>query len=296
MNVFGNCGDADIGIGLGDAGHRVVVELSASKVVARSHQVVIDPIWLQALVHKTEAPNWYMPGEKIRFTVEFSLPVTVTGDPELEFNVTTPDGFERATYESGSGTTELVFVYTVAAGDDNPDGIWWGGDSLRLDGDDSISGVYNGVTAVLDHSSLSTRGSHRIDDNPRAVSQTVTSDPTHGTNSDTYGAGDIITFAVVFNQAVTVTGEPQLRFSVSGPGGDEFADYTGGSGTNTLTFSYTVLATETDTDGIYLYANPLTLDTGESILGTVNNLPAVNEGVGRVGALSGHKIDGSITD
>ena len=36
------------------------------------------------------APPWYGPGEQIQFTVEFSLPVTVAGDPELEFNVTTP--------------------------------------------------------------------------------------------------------------------------------------------------------------------------------------------------------------
>ena len=241
------------------------------------------------------APSWYGPGEKIEFTVGFSLPVTVSGDPELEFNVTTPAGVnERATYESGSGTTELVFSYTVGTGDDDPDGIWWGADSLKLDIGDSITGDYNGVAAVLDHSQVGFLTGHKIDQNPRAVSQTVTSDPTHGTNSDTYGAGDIITFEVVFNQTVTVTGEPQLRFSVTGPG-DEYADYTGGSGTNTLAFSYTVLATETDPDGIYLYRNPLTLETGESILGTANNLPPEGD-IGKEGSLSGHKIDGSITN
>ena len=242
------------------------------------------------------APNWYGPGEHIEFTVEFSLPVTVFGDPQLEFNVTTPGPqSEFASYVRGSGTTELVFSYTVGAGDDDDDGIFWSSNSLRLDSDDVISSVYNSLDAVLDHSALGTRSRHRIDQNPRVVSQKVTSDPTHGANSDTYGAGDAITFEVVFNQTVTVTGGPRLRFNVSGPGGSEYADYTGGSGTNTLEFFYTVLATETDTDGIYLFGDPLTLETGESILGADNSLPAVNEISGADRAVGGHKIDGSIT-
>ena len=281
-NALRGYADADLSHrGIGDDRTRRV---NAAPLVV-SRRVTSSPV----------APSWYGPGEKIKFTVEFSLPVTVSGDPELEFNVTTPAGVnERATYASGSGTTELVFSYTVGTGDDDSDGIWWGADSLKLGIGDSITGDYNGVAAVLDHSQVGFLTSHKIDQNPRAVSQKVTSDPTHGTNSDTYGAGDIITFEVVFNQTVTVTGEPQLRISVTGPG-DEYADYTGGSGTNTLAFSYTVLATETDPDGIYLYRNPLTLETGESILGTANNLPPEGD-IGREGPLSGHKIDGSITN
>ena len=77
-----------------------------------------------------------------------------------------------------------------------------------------------------------------------------------GTNSDTYGVGDMITFEVVFNQILTVNGAPRLRFSITGPG-DEYATYVSGSGTNTLVFSYTVLAADMDPDGIYLYHDPL---------------------------------------
>ena len=36
---------------------------------------------------------------------------------------------------------------------------------------------------------------------------------------------------------------------------DAYATYVSGSGTNTLTFSYTVLATDADSDGIYQYTN-----------------------------------------
>ena len=244
------------------------------------------------------APTWYGPGEQIQFTVEFSLPVTVVGDPQLEFSVTMPGPQnEFASYLSGSGARELVFSYTVRTGDDDADGIWLDANSLRLDSNDSITGVYNGLNAVLDHTALNLLAGHRIDQNPRAVSQEVTSDPTDGTDSDTYGAGDAITFAVKFNQAVTVTGAPRLRFSVTGPG-DEYATYVSGSGSDTLVFSYTVLATETDPDGIYLYDTPLDyLDAAaDSIVGAANNLPAVNEISGQERRLPGHKIDGAITN
>ena len=200
-------------------------------------------------------------------------------------------------YESGSGTKELVFSYTVGTSDDDFDGVWWDADSLRLDSDDSITGTINGLDANLDHTALNKLENHRIDQNPRAVSQEVTSDPMDGTNSDTYGAGDAITFEVVFNQLVTVNGAPRLRFSITGPG-DEYATYVSGSGTNTLVFSYTVLAADADADGIYLYKNPLNYpDTAtDSIVGTNNSLDAENDEIGKEGVLSGHKVDGTITN
>ena len=274
-------------------------DLSNNRVINdRQHLVnAVSQIVSRRVSSKPIAPIWYGPGEKIQFTLGFSLPVTVVGDPQLTFNVTVPEGSEFMSYESGSGTKELVFSYTVGTSDDDFDGVWWDADSLRLDSDDSITGTINGLDANLDHTALNKLENHRIDQNPRAVSQEVTSDPMDGTNSDTYGAGDAITFEVVFNQLVTVNGAPRLRFSITGPG-DEYATYVSGSGTNTLVFSYTVLATEMDPDGIYLYKNPLDYpDTNvDSIVGTSNNLDAVNDGIGRERVLSGHKVDGTITN
>ena len=78
---------------------------------------------------------------------------------------------EFASYLSGSGTKELVFSYLVGTVDDDPDGIWWNEDSLRLDSDDSITGTYNGLDADLDHTEFGKLEDHRIDQNPRAASQ-----------------------------------------------------------------------------------------------------------------------------
>ena len=63
--------------------------------------------------------------------------------------------------------------------------------------------------------------------------------------SGAYGAGTAIPITVTFNEAVTVTGTPQLALNASGGAA---ASYTSGSGTSTLTFTYTVAAGQTSSD------------------------------------------------
>ena len=168
-----------------------------------------------------------------------------------------------------------------------------------MDSDDSITGNFNGLDADLDHPALNKLEDHHIDQNSRAVSQRVISHATRG-SSDTYGAEDTIIFEVVFNQILTVSGSPRLRFNISSGTGDEYATYVSGSETFTLVFSYTVLGTDMDSDGIYLYTNPLNYPNAatDSIVGPVEYgaLPAANAGIGKEGALSGHKVDGSLTN
>ena len=263
-----------------------------SRRVTSTHKT---PDWYTAAGTFKYTPVWYTGGDTIEFTLEFSQPVAVVGDPRLEFNVDTPANVDEfADYLSGSGTTELVFAYTVGTSDDDPNGISWHENSLSLDADDTIKHAFNHLDANRDHTADNVLDGHRIDQYPRA-NQKVTSVPTHG-SPDTYGADDRITFEVKFNQAVTVAGDPRLKFSITGLG-DEYADYRSGSGTDTLVFSYTVLAADADTDGIYLYAAPLDLDADvgdvDSITGAVNGLAAVNTLNGDF-VLAGHKIDGTI--
>ena len=277
-------------------------DLSNNRVINDGmHRVnAVSQIVSRRVSSSPSAPPWYAPGDRIEFTLEFSLPVTVVGDPQLEFSMTTPGPQnEFASYLSGSGTKELVFSYFVLPVDDDSDGIWWNANSIRLDSDDSITGNFNGLDADLDHTERGKLEDHRIDPRPRAISQEVTSDPVGGTDSDTYGVGDMITFEVVFNQQVTVSGTPRLRFSITGPG-DEYATYVSGSESWTLVFSYTVLAADMDADGIYLYDDPLNYPdaAADSIVGPVEHgtLPAANAGIGKERVLSGHKVDGSITN
>ena len=141
----------------------------------------------------------------------------------------------------------------------------------------------------------------------RGVSQRVTSTPTRETG-DTYGVGDAITFELTFSEPVSVSGTPRLRFNIGGtlyfP---EYATYVSGHGTATLTFSYTVLAADIDTDGIYLFDDPLAYDifNDDSIVsirripdefGHGRPLTAENFFSGWDRTFPAHKVDGSPTN
>ena len=95
----------------------------------------------------------YGTGEMIQFTVTFDQDVTVTGTPEFEFCLGNSDGGSctdgsppptrrRAALSSGSGTTVLVFSYTVVAGDMDDNGIWIGDQdrTIKLDTGDRDPG------------------------------------------------------------------------------------------------------------------------------------------------------------
>jgi len=81
----------------------------------------------------------------------------------------------------------------------------------------------------------------------------VTSTKTDGS----YDAGTVIPVTVTFNEAVTVTGAPRLALNDGAT-----ATYASGSGTNTLTFNYTVAAGQTVADLDYAATNSLTLNGG----------------------------------
>ena len=112
------------------------------------------------------ATDTYGLGEVIKITVTFDLAVTVNGDPQFGISVA---GERLASLTSGSGTTDLVFSYTVQAGDDDDNGIWIGSHdhanipTFRLDSDDAITGAVMGHDAVLDHGEVGRHGDHKVD-------------------------------------------------------------------------------------------------------------------------------------
>ena len=84
-------------------------------------------------VTSTPTGGYYDPVEDIDFTATLNGKVNVTGTPRFAFEL---GGETRsAAYTLGaSGTTELVFRYVVATGDDDHDGVSWGANALSLDG------------------------------------------------------------------------------------------------------------------------------------------------------------------
>jgi hypothetical protein len=82
-----------------------------------------------------------------------------------------------------------------------------------------------------------------------------------GILNSTLNAGDVVSVNVPFSEVVNVTGTPQLALTIDSTVVQ--ASYDSGTGTNNLVFKYTILANQTDTNGISIAGtSALTLNSG----------------------------------
>src|SRR5581483_2040893 len=184
----------------------------------------------------------YIAGQNLDFTMNFSEAVNVTGTPEVAITLDT-GGTVYAQYLSGSGTSALIFRYTVVPGEGDTNGITVGS-SLVLNGGTIQDAATN--NAVLTLNSVGSTSNVLVD----SIAPTVSSVdvPAGGT----YGTGQVLTFTANFSESVLVTtggGTPSIAMTLD-TGGTVQATYVSGSGTNALTFAYTVTSGEADLNGI----------------------------------------------
>ena len=99
------------------------------------------------------------------------------------------------------------------------------------------------------------------------VAPTVTG-VTSSTANATYATGGVVSIQVSFSEAVTVTGTPQLTLETGAV--DRVVNYASGSGTNNLTFTYTVQAGDASADLDYQSTTALALNGG-TIADTTGN-------------------------
>ena len=102
----------------------------------------------------------------------------------------------------------------------------------------------------------------------------------------TYAAGQEIAVTVTFSETVVVTGTPRLRLNVGGV--SRTAAFRTGTGAAAV-FVYVVADGESDTDGVSIEANSLTLNGGRIRDGANNNALLTHDGLA---ANAGHKVDG----
>ena len=128
-----------------------------------------------------------------------------------------------------------------------------------------------------------------------AVTSTPLLTSSGGSTPDTYGEGETIEVSVTFNEAVTATTGTDFVLSV---GGAKRAPLLRGSGTATLVFGYTV-QTGDDDDGIWIGDQDRTLvgnrngDPQSGTIASVATTVAADLTHDELGALSGHRVDGS---
>ena len=212
-------------------------------------------------VSSTASDGTYKAGDSIAITVTFDDSVTVTGTPQLTLETGTTD--RTIDYVSGSGTDTLTFTYVVQAGDVSSDLDFTSTSALALNSG-TIKDDTNNLDATLTLPSPGATNS--LGDNKAivvdAVAPTVSSVALTATSESTnsvLNAGDTVTATVTMSESVTITGTPQLALNIGGT--TVQADYASGTGTTSLTFTYTI-TNEIDTDGISIDANSLALNSG----------------------------------
>jgi hypothetical protein len=216
-------------------------------------------------VTATTADGTYGEDAVIQITVLFSAAVNVTSNannaaPKISLN---SDSLALATYFGGTGTNTLTFHYTVLAGHAANDLNYTTISSLQFYGGDItfVSGGAQVTPTLPDPSSPQSLGGSkaiRIDSSSPTVSN-VSSTTANGS----YKLGDTVAITVKFNEAVTVTSNGNLASITLETGAtDAVVNYTSGSGTDTLTFNYTVAAGQNAADLDYISTSALLLNGG----------------------------------
>ena len=104
--------------------------------------------------------NTYKLNDVIDVTVTFNEAVTVTGTPRIDMTIGST--VRQADYKSGSTTTQLLFQYTVQAGDEDTDGATINANSLKLNGG-GIRKKDSTINADLAHGAQTNQSGHKVD-------------------------------------------------------------------------------------------------------------------------------------
>jgi subtilisin family serine protease len=237
-----------------DAGGLAVVKVFTIIVMDRPEAAAIEFI-------TPPAAGVYGKGSALRFTLVATQPLTVKGVPAIRLMIGRSS--RMALYESGSGTNRLTFVYVVRPTD--------------------VAVREAGVTLSRSMMASSRKVSVRAPDGrafptslpavnmtdvrvdtsvPRTTGWTMV--PANGIAT----AGQKLTFTVSFSEAVRVTGVPAMEIIVGKA--RRQARYVAGSGSNVLSFEYTVLPADRATRGLKL-PRSISLPSGATITDAAGN-------------------------
>lgn len=210
-----------------------------SLIIPDTKELRVDATSASVSLITPPVPTTYYTGQKLTFIALFTKPVSVMGVPSLAINV----GGQslQAHYLSGSGSSSIIFQYSVNQGDFDIDGITMHS-PLELN-----SGAINdlsGNAVALEFLELPMPLTH-IDGQAAFIKNLVVP------ADKKYLLGDKLSLQLEFNEEVQVLlGTPTIELKI----GEESvaATYRSGSGTNTLVFDYIVEQGLLDLDGISL--------------------------------------------
>ena len=214
----------------------------------------------------------YVTGEAIttRIVVTLNIQGGSVQNAEMKLDIGGVERRASSTSTFSSGMTTVNFSYTVVADDSDTDGIGIPANAIDTMGS-SWTGVLNFmVTNVgLNNAALSDQIAHQVI-TPPIVSSVAVASPAA---ASTFERGENIDVAVTFNEAVVVSGAPQVEINI-GTESRQAVHYSFGTDASILRFSYTVVQADADTNGISIGASALTLNGG-TIRAVADQLDAV---------------------
>ena len=164
---------------------------------------------LEIALASTPTGGYYGDGDTIQIKVTFNGHVTVDtagGTPEFDFELA--GDTRQATYASRSGTSDLIFNYTVTTADrDDHDGISWTANSLDPNGGTihpTHLDVNRQVTATLTHVAQAPLANHKVDTRKPELE---------------YAETDGATLTLNHSEDLKSTAPPNTAFTVSVDGG-----------------------------------------------------------------------------
>ena len=196
-----------------------------------------------------------------------------------------------AFYVRGDGTSEVVFAYTVIDGEEDGGGVSVPAGTIDENGG-SIVAFDDMEPAGLSYRTLTDQSEHKVDAvEPTLSSFYIASDPPN--NGDTYGAGQTIEIAAVFDEAVTASGGANVVLNLDGNAtGTAYlpTDYDDTIANSTVIFEYEVRSGDLDTDGVSLADDALS-GTFTDIAGNETSLFSDDDSLEDLDDNINHKVD-----
>jgi len=184
--------------------------------------------------------------------------------------ISSPDIVKAIDENSGAGQ----IIYTAVS--DDPNALY----SLRNTGDIALLSIdpktgavtlvgnpdfeikskYNFTVVTSDTAGNANRKDLTLDINDLDEVASVVTGVSSTTADGSYKSGDVIVITVDFNETVAVTGVPTLTLKIGAT--EKVINYISGSGTNSLTFNYTVDTADAEADLDYTSTTALNLNGG----------------------------------
>lgn len=235
-------------------------------------------------VSSTAGDGYYVAGDTISITVTFTETVYKAGAGTLTLALETGSTDAVLDYASGSGTGTLTFIYIVALGHESDNLDYIDANALQLNLITIRDTTGNDADLALPTPGTSGSLGYGNDRNIDAIIPTVTA-VTSTKVDGAYKAAQVIPIAVVFSEAVAVTGAPKLTLNV---GSGYVVDFSSIS-SDTVVFNYTIQAGQNKVNLGYQSTTALSLSGGTIQDAADNDADTTLATPGGASSLSGAK-------